>query len=183
MKVRHCEIPGLVMIEPRVFEDARGFFLETFHAERYREAGISGRFVQDNFSSSARGTLRGLHYQIQHTQGKLIQVVRGAIFDVAVDLRRNSPTFTKWLGIELDDVSRCQFYVPPGFAHGFYVLSDVADVFDKCTDCYAPEHERTLLWNDPDIGIDWPGDDEPILSDKDRRGQPLAHAECFDAVS
>lgn len=180
MDVRQTPLPGVLVIEPRVFEDSRGFFMETYHQQRYAEAGIIGPFVQDNVSRSVRGTLRGLHYQIQQPQGKLVQAIRGAIFDVAVDLRRMSPTFGKWYGVELSDSNHRQLFVPPGFAHGFCVLTETADFLYKCSDVYAPEHERTLLWNDPDIGIEWPLDGEPILSVKDRRGVALSAAECYE---
>lgn len=172
----------MLLIEPRVFEDARGFFKETYQKQRYREAGITAEFVQDNYSRSTRGTLRGLHYQIEHPQGKLVQVFRGEIFDAAVDLRRDSPRFGKWVGHRLSEANHRQMYVPPGFAHGFCVLSDVAEVFYKCTDLYYPQYERTLLWNDPAVGIEWPIDGEPILSEKDRHGTPLSEADCY-AVS
>ncbi len=182
MEVQRFEIAGPLLIQPRVFQDERGFFLETYHRLRYEQAGIGERFVQDNWSRSRRGTVRGLHYQIRRPQGKLVYVLQGEIFDVAVDLRRSSPTFGRWVGVRLDAESKRQFYVPPGFAHGFCVLSDVADVFYKCTDLYAPEHERTLLWNDPEVGIEWPLEGEPILSDKDRRGTPLAQAEVYEEL-
>ena len=180
MQVHQTELPGVVRIEPRVFGDERGFFKETYEQRRYHDAGVPGEFVQDNCSRSRRGTLRGLHFQIQHPQGKLLQVFRGEIFDVAVDLRRNSPSFGRWVGEILSETNHRQLYVPPGFAHGFYVLSDVADVFYKCTDYYFPEHERSLLWNDPNVGVAWPLSDEPILSDKDRGGVPLADVESFE---
>ena len=180
MQVHQTELPGVVLIEPQVFGDERGFFKETYEQKRYRDAGVPGEFVQDNCSRSRRGTLRGLHFQIQHPQGKLLQVFRGEIFDVAVDLRRDSPSFGRWVGEVLSEANHRQLYVPPGFAHGFYVLSDVADVFYKCTDYYFPEHERSLLWNDSDVDVAWPLSDEPILSDKDRDGVPLAEIESFE---
>ncbi len=180
MQIHETELPGAFIIEPRVFEDARGFFVETYQQQRYREAGIEADFVQDNYSRSCRGTIRGLHYQIQHAQGKLVQVVRGEIFDVAVDLRRGSPTFGKFAAVTLSESNHRQFYVPPGFAHGFCVTSDIADFFYKCTDVYNREHERTLLWNDDQLGIPWPEFDAPILSQKDQDGTPLAQAECFE---
>lgn len=180
MDVQETDLPGLLLIEPRVFEDARGFFMETWQKQRYAEAGIAAEFVQDNYSRSVRGTVRGLHYQIVQPQGKLVQAIRGEIFDVAVDLRRDSAVFGQWTGVVLSESNRRQVYIPPGFAHGFCVLSDVAEFTYKCTDYYAPEHERTLLWNDPAIGIDWPLNEEPILSEKDRRGVPLAEAECYE---
>ena len=182
MKLTHFAVPGLVLVEPRVFEDNRGFFFETYHEQRYQDAGIADRFVQDNYSRSCRGTLRGLHYQIHQAQGKLVSVSRGEIFDVAVDLREQSPTFKQSVGVRLSESNRHQFFIPVGFAHGFYVLSDVADVCYKCTDYYAPQYERTLLWNDPDINVAWPLDGEPILSEKDRKGVPFADAESFGEV-
>lgn len=179
MHVETTAIPGLLVIQPKVFGDPRGFFTETFQRQRYRDAGIAAEFVQDNFSRSSKGTLRGLHYQIQHPQGKLVQVLRGKIFDVVVDLRKTSPTFGRWLGFELSDETCQQVFVPPGCAHGFCVLSDSADFTYKCTDYYFPEHERSLLWNDPAIGIEWPLTEEPLLSHKDRAGVPLDRAEVF----
>ncbi len=179
MHFRPTEISDVLLLEPRVFEDARGSFHETFHRRRFAEAGLDVDFVQDNHSRSKRGILRGLHYQVRQPQGKLLRVVAGEIFDVAVDLRRSSPTFARWVGVSMSADNHRIIYVPPGFAHGFYVLSEVADVCYKCTDFYAPEHERTLLWNDPALGIAWPLHGEPQLSDKDRRGIPLAQAECF----
>jgi dTDP-4-dehydrorhamnose 3,5-epimerase len=166
MEVVETSIPGVLIIKPRVFRDRRGFFMETFHASRYRHAGIPGPFVQDNFSHSGRHVLRGLHYQIQHPQGKLVQVTRGCVYDVAVDIRQGSPSFGKWVGLELSEENHTQFYIPPGFAHGFCVLSEEADFLYKCTDYYAPEDEGGLFWNDPDIGIDWPVEN-PVLSEKD----------------
>jgi dTDP-4-dehydrorhamnose 3,5-epimerase len=179
MHVETTVIPGLLKIQPKVFGDPRGFFTETFQHQRYRDAGIATEFVQDNFSRSSKGTLRGLHYQIQHPQGKLVQVLRGKIFDVVVDLRKTSPSFGRWLGFELSDETCQQVFVPPGCAHGFCVLSESADFTYKCTDYYFPEHERTLLWNDPALGIEWPLTQEPLLSQKDRVGVPLGRAEVF----
>ncbi|MDQ2696129.1 MAG: dTDP-4-dehydrorhamnose 3,5-epimerase [Pseudomonadota bacterium] len=179
MRVIATDLPGAVIIEPKVFGDPRGFFLETYHEDRYREAGIGLRFVQDNHSRSRKGVLRGLHYQLVQPQGKLVRVVRGSVFDVAVDIRRGSPTFGRWAGCILDDVAHRQFYVPPGFAHGFCVLSDDADFVYLCTDYYHPQSERSILWNDPDIGIDWPLTDV-LLSDKDRRGRRLADMPADD---
>lgn len=172
------ELPGLVVIEPRVFEDPRGYFMETFHRQRFAEAGLPAEFVQDNHSRSIRGTLRGLHYQIENAQGKLVRCVRGEIFDVGVDLRPGSPTFGRWFGAALSEANRRQLYIPAGFAHGFCVLSEMADVVYKCTALYSPPHERTILWNDPALAIAWPIED-PLLSDKDRRGQSLAQAERY----
>ena len=179
MHVETTAIPGLIVIQPKVFGDPRGFFTETFQRQRYRDAGVASEFVQDNFSRSSKGTLRGLHYQIQHPQGKLVQVLRGKIFDVVVDLRKSSPAFGRWLGFELSDETCRQVFVPPGCAHGFCVLSDSADFTYKCTDYYFPEHERTLLWNDHTLGIEWPLTQEPLLSQKDRAGIPLDRAEVF----
>jgi len=172
MKVTPCNIPGLLVIEPKVFGDARGFFLETWNEQRYREAGLDLRFVQDNLSSSRRGTLRGLHFQNPKGQGKLVWVVEGEVFDVAVDLRQTSPTFGQWHGLNLSSENRLQFYIPRGFAHGFAVLSDVAVFGYKCTDFYSPQDELTLRWNDPDVGVKWPFDD-PVLSEKDKKGVRL----------
>lgn len=175
MKVTNTTIPGLLIVEPKVFGDARGFFFESFQAERYAGAGIPGPFVQDNLSRSSRGILRGLHFQEPRPQGKLVTVLRGKVFDVTVDIRKGSPTFGRWFGIELSDENRLQLWVPPGFAHGFCVLSDVADFFYKCTEYYSPENEASILWNDPALGITWPIS-EPLLSGKDARAVPLA--EC-----
>lgn len=168
MNVIETEIPGALIIEPRVFGDQRGFFLETFQARRYAEIGLPGPFVQDNHSRSAYGVLRGLHFQWKFPQGKLVFVSRGEVFDVAVDLRRDSPAFGRWVGVTLSEENHRQFYVPPGCAHGFCVLSEIADFQYKCTDYYHPEDEGSLIWNDPDIGIQWPLE-TPGLSDKDAR--------------
>ena len=173
MKVTATRLPGVVLIEPDVYKDPRGFFVESFHAARYAEAGIKESFVQDNRSQSSRAVLRGLHFQRRYPQGKLIWVLRGEVYDVAVDIRRGSPTFGRWEGIVLDDKSYRQLYVPPGFAHGFCVLSETADFTYKCTDYYHPEDERGIAWNDKDISIDWPIAD-PMLSEKDRR-HPALH--------
>ena len=181
MKVAQTAIPDVLILEPKVFGDSRGFFLESFNARTFREVtGLDVDFVQDNHSRSGRGVLRGLHYQLQQPQGKLVRVVRGAVYDVAVDVRRNSPTFGKWVGAELSEDNNRQFWVPPGFAHGFVVLSESADFLYKTTDYYAPQHERCIMWNDPAIGIDWHFDGEPLLSAKDKEGKPLAAAEVFD---
>jgi dTDP-4-dehydrorhamnose 3,5-epimerase len=166
-------IPGIVIIEPEVYRDPRGFFLETYHAEKYRAAGISGSFVQDNHSRSLMGTLRGLHLQLQRPQGKLVRVIEGEIFDVAVDVRRGSPTFGKWMGVTLSAENFRQCYLPPGFAHGFAVVSAVAQVEYKCTDLYDPKSELGIAWNDPAIGIDWPIS-EPLLSERDTRHLTLS---------
>ncbi|WP_372778319.1 dTDP-4-dehydrorhamnose 3,5-epimerase [Litorivivens sp.] len=181
MKVHTTPIDGLLLIEPKVFGDERGFFCETWQAKRYREAGVEGIFVQDNHSRSSQGVLRGLHYQIQQPQGKLVRVTHGEVFDVAVDMRRSSATFGQWYGVVLSGENHRQIWVPPGFAHGFYVMSESADFHYKCTDYYAPEHERCLLWNDKAVGIEWPLVDgsEPELSAKDRVGLPLESAEAF----
>jgi dTDP-4-dehydrorhamnose 3,5-epimerase len=178
MKVTPTDLPGVLVLEPKVFGDARGFFLESFNQRVFNEAtGLDVQFVQDNHSRSAKGVLRGLHYQLQQPQGKLVRVVRGAVFDVAVDVRRSSPHFGRWAGIELTEENQRQFWVPPGFAHGFVVLSDSADFLYKATDYYAPAHERSVLWNDPRIGIEWPAGLAPLLSDKDRNAPLLADAE------
>ena len=180
MKITPCVIADVLLIEPRVFGDERGFFLESFNQRAFNEATrLDLQFVQDNHSRSARGVLRGLHYQIRQPQGKLVRVVRGAVFDVAVDLRRSSPSFGRWVGAELSADNHRQLWVPPGFAHGFRVLSDEADFLYKTTDYYAPEHERCLLWNDPGVGVHWPIDGEPLLSAKDRQGSLLAACETF----
>ncbi|MEI2783227.1 MAG: dTDP-4-dehydrorhamnose 3,5-epimerase [Candidatus Competibacter sp.] len=173
MKVIATELPGVLLLEPKVFGDARGFFMETWQAARYREAGMPERFVQDNHSRSRRGVLRGLHYQMVQPQGKLVWVTRGAVFDVAVDIRRGSPTFGRWFGCVLDDVDHRQLYIAPGFAHGFCVLSEEADFFYKCTDYYHPPSECGIAWDDPAIGIEWPLR-EVSLSAKDRENPRLA---------
>jgi len=175
MKVVPTELPEVLIIEPEVHGDSRGFFYESFQARRYAEAGITGTFVQDNLSRSVRGTLRGLHFQEPRGQGKLLQVLRGAVWDVAVDVRRGSPRFGRWVGLELSESTPRQLWIPPGFAHGFCVLSDSADFFYKCTEVYAPECERSIAWNDPAIGIPWPVS-EPLLSPKDRVAPPLSEA-------
>jgi dTDP-4-dehydrorhamnose 3,5-epimerase len=174
-------IPDVLILEPKVFGDARGFFFESFNARDFAEAtGVHAQFVQDNHSKSAKGVLRGMHYQIQHAQGKLVRVVQGSVFDVAVDLRKSSPTFGRWVGAELSADNHRQLWVPPGFAHGFVVLSDSAEFLYKTTDYWYPEYERSLLWNDPDIGIAWPIDFEPQLAAKDQSGKLLAQAAVFD---
>jgi dTDP-4-dehydrorhamnose 3,5-epimerase len=175
MRVVPTELPEVLIVEPRMHGDARGFFYESFQASRYAEAGIPGPFVQDNLSRSVRGTLRGLHLQEPRAQGKLVQVLRGAVWDVAVDVRRGSPRFGRWVGVELSETTPRQLWVPPGFAHGFCVLSDSADFFYKCTELYAPEFERSIAWNDPVIGIPWPIP-EPLLSAKDLAAPRLADA-------
>lgn len=172
MNIIRCELDGLLLFEPKVFGDARGFFMETWNQRRYREAGLKADFVQDNISVSHRGALRGLHCQNPSPQGKLVSVLQGAVFDVAVDLRQSSPTFGKWHGVELSIENKCQFFIPAGFAHGFVVLSETAMFHYKCTDFYSPKDELTIRWDDPDIGIQWPIK-EPTLSEKDAKGLRL----------
>lgn len=169
-------LPEVLIIEPTIFSDDRGFFHEMYHAEKYRKAGITSTFVQDNRSRSRKGTLRGLHYQIRHPQGKLIWALSGEIFDVAVDIRRNSSTFGKWTGHMLSAENKTALYIPPDFAHGFCVLSDEAEVLYKCTDFYFPEHERCIQWDDPDIAIDWPMNN-PVLSERDKNAPQLKNCE------
>jgi dTDP-4-dehydrorhamnose 3,5-epimerase len=182
MKATPLAIPEVVLIEPRVFGDARGFFFESFNQQQFNDAvGGSWTFVQDNHSRSAQGVLRGLHYQIQQAQGKLVRVVAGEVLDVAVDVRRNSPTFGQWVSARLSAENQHQLWVPPGFAHGFVVLSESADFLYKTTDYYAPAHERCIAWNDPDLGVDWQlGSLQPQLSAKDQQGVRWVDAECFD---
>ncbi len=175
MKVTPTSLPEVLVIEPKVFGDARGFFTETFHAERYAEAGLKLPFVQDNWSRSGKDILRGLHFQLPRPQGKLVMVVRGAVFDVAVDIRKGSPNFGKWAGVELSGGSPKQFWIPPGFAHGFCTLTDEVDLLYKCTDLYFPSGDRGVLWNDPDLKIDWPVQ-EPKLSAKDSAAPRLKDA-------
>jgi dTDP-4-dehydrorhamnose 3,5-epimerase len=181
MKFIPTEIPDIIIIEPDVFGDHRGFFMETWQAQKFAEGGIEAQFVQDNHSRSGQGILRGLHYQIKQPQGKLVRVLSGEVFDMAVDLRRSSPSFGKWFGMYLNDTDKKMLWVPPGFGHGFYVVSEKADFFYKCTEFYAPEHERTIRWNDPDLAIDWPlvGGRAPILGDKDARADYFRDAEVF----
>jgi dTDP-4-dehydrorhamnose 3,5-epimerase len=180
MKVIRTSIPEVLIFEPQVFGDARGFLLESWNARRFCDAvGFDISFVQDNHSRSRRGVLRGLHYQIKQPQGKLVRVATGRVFDAAVDLRKSSPTFGRWAGAELSGDNHRQLWIPAGFAHGFLVLSDSADFLYKTTDYYAPQHERSVLWNDPAIGIDWPTDAEPTLSAKDKVGVLLRDAEVF----
>jgi dTDP-4-dehydrorhamnose 3,5-epimerase len=181
MQITVTEIAEVVVIEPKLFRDERGFFLETFQTRKYAAAGIVQPMVQDNHSGSHRGVLRGLHYQIHKPQGKLVGVAVGEVFDVAVDLRRSSPTFGRWVGVALSAQNHRQLWVPPGFAHGFYVVSEWAEVIYKVTDFYDPSSERTLIWNDPQVGIRWPLVEgrEPLLSPKDAQGLPLAKAELF----
>jgi dTDP-4-dehydrorhamnose 3,5-epimerase len=173
VRVATTAIPGVLVIEPAIHRDGRGFFLETYHADRYREHGITAPFVQDNHSRSAGNTLRGLHLQVRRPQGKLIRVIEGEVFDVAVDVRRGSPTFGRWVGITVSADNFKQIYVPPGFAHGFCVLSEIAQVEYKCTDLYDPASEIGIAWNDPALGITWPVR-QPLLSARDSRHRPLA---------
>jgi dTDP-4-dehydrorhamnose 3,5-epimerase len=180
MRVVPTSIPDVLVVEPRVFGDQRGFFFESWNRRALREAGLDADFVQDNHSRSARGVLRGLHYQIRHPQGKLVRVVAGEVFDVAVDLRRGSPTFGRHVAITLSAENKRMLWVPPGFAHGFCVTSESADFLYKTTDYWHPEHERTLLWSDPALGIAWPVDGAPLVAAKDAAGTPLATAELYD---
>lgn len=179
MNVIQTELAGLLIIEPKVFGDSRGYFFEGFQRDRYRAAGVEADFVQDNYSRSCRGTLRGLHYQISQPQGKLVQVTRGEVYDVAVDLRRSSPTFGQAFGLFLNEENHRQLYVPPGFAHGFCVTTESADFAYKCTTFYNPADERTLLWSDPELKIAWPAIESRILSAKDERGISLKDAETY----
>ena len=179
MKVTPTFIPDVKIVEPRVFGDDRGFFFESWNRRAFAEAGIDAQFVQDNHSRSRRGVLRGLHYQIEHAQGKLVRVVMGEVFDVAVDLRRSSPTFGQSVAVTLSAENKQMLWVPPGFAHGFLVVSDIADFLYKATDYWYPQHERTLLWNDAALCIAWPLDVPPTLAPKDAAGAPLASAEIF----
>jgi dTDP-4-dehydrorhamnose 3,5-epimerase len=180
MQATETGLPGLLIIEPKVFGDERGFFFESFNQRRFEEVtGASDKFVQDNHSRSARNVLRGLHYQIRQPQGKLVRVVAGEVFDVAVDIRRSSPTFGKWFGIHLSAENKKMLWIPAGFAHGFVVTSDYAEFLYKTTDYWAPEHERCILWSDPELKIDWPLQGEPQLSAKDAAGKPFADAEVF----
>lgn len=181
MRIEKTSLPDVLLIEPDVFEDSRGFFMESWNARKFAAAGIETEFVQDNLSRSPRHTVRGLHYQIQQAQGKLVRVVLGEVFDVAVDLRRSSSTFGKYEGVVLSEENKRSLWIPPGFAHGFLVLSETAVFEYKCTDYYAPEFERAVRWDDPDIGIDWPlpADSEPLLSAKDEAADSLAQADTY----
>jgi dTDP-4-dehydrorhamnose 3,5-epimerase len=181
MEFEPTEIPDVVLIRPRVFGDARGFFFESWEERKFAAAGLAVEFVQDNHSHSERHVLRGLHYQIHQPQGKLVRVATGSVFDVAVDIRRSSRTFGRWVGVSLSAENHCMLWVPPGFAHGFLVLSDSADFLYRCTDFYAPAHERTILWNDPQLNVNWPlpSGASPVLSAKDVAGKLLREAECF----
>ena len=179
MNIIDTAIPDVKIFEPKVFGDERGFFVETFRQSHFDDLGLDVQFVQDNHSSSSKGVLRGLHYQIQQPQGKLVRVTAGEVYDVAVDLRKSSPTFGKHVGAHLSAANKKILWVPPGFAHGFLVLSDMAEFVYKCTEYYAPEHDRSLLWNDPALNIKWPIDDAPELSAKDVAAKTLANAEVF----
>ncbi|WML91193.1 dTDP-4-dehydrorhamnose 3,5-epimerase [Thiothrix lacustris] len=181
MKIIPTHIPDVLILEPQVFGDARGFFMETWNAKTFADAGLDLNFVQDNHSRSRQGILRGMHYQIKHPQGKLVRVTSGKVFDVAVDLRQSSPTFGQWAGAELSDENHRMLWVPPGFAHGFYVMSESADFLYKCTDLYAPEYDRSLHWNDPSIGIEWPlvNGAAPTISAKDEAGKNWQEADKF----
>ena len=180
MKVISTEIPEVLVIEPAVYGDERGFFMESYNARAMKEIGIDAHFVQDTHSRSTRNVLRGLHYQLRHPQGKLVRVVIGCVFDVAVDIRRGAPTFGKWTGVELTAENKRMFWIPAGFAHGFAVLSETADFLYKASDIYDPQSERSILWNDPEIGVQWPIEGEPLLSAKDRSAVPFEDAEVFD---
>jgi len=181
IQVTPTALSDVKLIEPKVFGDARGFFFESFNAREFETQVQPGvEFVQDNHSRSVKGVLRGMHYQIEHAQGKLVRVVEGAVFDVAVDMRRSSPTFGKWTGVELSADNHKQLWIPPGFAHGFVVLSDAAQFQYKTTDFWYPEYERCLLWDDPAVGVAWPIDFEPTLAAKDAAGKSLSEAECYD---
>jgi len=181
MQFLPTQIPDVILIRPRVFGDARGFFLESWQEEKFAAAGIHAQFVQDNHSRSARHILRGLHYQKPHTQGKLVRVVSGEVFDVAVDLRRSSTTFGRWVGVRLSDANHDMLWVPPGFAHGFLVLSESADFLYRCTDFYSPQDEKAIAWNDPDLGVEWPlpTGTAPLLSAKDQTADRFLDAELF----
>jgi dTDP-4-dehydrorhamnose 3,5-epimerase len=180
MQVVSTALPGVLLLEPKVFGDERGFFFESYNRRAFHKAtGVDVEFVQDNNSRSRKNVLRGLHYQVRQAQGKLVRVISGEVWDVAVDLRKGSPAFGKWTGFTLSAESKRMAWIPPGFAHGFLVVSEVAEVLYKATDYYAPEHERTLLWSDAALGIQWPLAGAPVLADKDRRGTPLAAAEVF----
>jgi len=179
VKVVPSALPDVLLIEPSVFGDARGFFFESWNRRAFSEAGVEAEFVQDNHSRSAHNVLRGLHYQIEHAQGKLVRVCAGAVFDVAVDIRRSSPTFGRWVGMELSAANRHMLWIPPGFAHGFVVVSDSAEFLYKTTDYWYPEHERTLLWNNPALAIQWPLDGPPVVAAKDTAGRPLASADLY----
>ena len=179
MQLIPTSLKDVVILEPKVFGDERGFFLESYNEATFNDLGLPTRFVQDNHSSSQKGVLRGLHYQLKQPQGKVVRALRGEIFDVAVDLRRDSPQFGQWFGLVLSAENKRLLWIPPGFGHGFLVLSETAEVAYKATEFYAPAFERSILWNDPAIGIDWPLEGEPVLSGKDRAGSLLADAETY----
>lgn len=180
MRVIQTAIPDVLIVEPQVYGDERGYFFESFNQAAFQQAtGVDAQFVQDNHSRSGKGVLRGMHYQIQHPQGKLVRVVHGAVFDVAVDLRRSSPSFGQWIGMELSADNKRQLWIPPGFAHGFVVLTESADFLYKTTDYWHPEYERTLIWNDPTVGIDWPVTEHVTLAAKDAAGKVFADADKF----
>lgn len=181
MKIVDTDLKDVKIIEPNIFYDSRGFFMETFRDSEFKDAVADVSFVQDNHSKSSRGILRGLHYQLENTQGKLVRVISGEVFDVAVDIRKDSPDFGKWTGVLLSEENKKMFWVPAGFAHGFYVISNEAEFVYKCTDYYAPAHERAILWNDPDIGIEWPlvNGSIPILSEKDKKAEFMKNAEVL----
>lgn len=180
MEVVRSTIPDVLLLQPQLHGDERGYFMETFRQSVLAELGVKDQFVQDNQSKSVQGTLRGLHYQLQHPQGKLVRVISGEIFDVAVDIRKNSPTFGQWVGDILSAENKKQLWVPPGFAHGFYVISETAEIVYKCTEYYHPEDDYSLLWNDPELAIEWPlRDCEPLMSPKDRNASPLSEAALF----
>ncbi len=181
MNIIKTKIPDLLIIEPKVFGDERGFFFESYNKQKFHQlTGLELDFIQDNHSKSAKNVLRGMHYQIKQPQGKLVRAVQGEVFDVAVDIRKNSPTFGQWVGVHLSAENKKQFWVPAGFAHGFVVLSETAEFLYKTTDYYAPEHERSIKWDDPQIGIDWPIEGAPALSEKDKAALPLSKAELFE---
>jgi dTDP-4-dehydrorhamnose 3,5-epimerase len=180
MKVLKTAIPDVLILEPEVYGDARGWFMESYNRAEFAKAGITAEFVQDNHSRSARNVLRGLHYQLRKPQGKLVRVVTGEVVDVAVDIRRSSATFGKWVGVQLSAENKKMLWLPPGFAHGFLVLSESADFLYKVTEYRSAENERTILWNDPEIGIEWPVSGEPVLSEKDRAGASLRAAEVYE---
>jgi len=179
LNVTPTMLPDVLVIEPRVFSDERGFFFESWNERAFHAAGLDATFVQDNHSRSLRNVLRGLHYQIEHAQGKLVRVCTGEVFDVAVDIRKSSPTFGRWVGVTLSEKNRRMLWIPPGFAHGFLVLSEAAEFLYKATDYWYAEHERTLLWNDPALRIEWPLDGAPVLAAKDAAGRPLASADLY----
>lgn len=181
MKIIETAIPDVKIIQPTVFGDKRGYFMETWSEQHFVEAGLEINFIQDNHSHSSQGILRGLHYQIKHSQGKLVRVVTGKVFDVAVDIRQDSSTFGQWVGVVLSDENHQMLWVPPGFAHGFYVMSEQADFLYKCTDIYAPKYERCIKWDDDEIGIEWPlvENQQPLLSEKDQEGLRLSVADVF----